>query len=80
MGEDNYTCEELAAILPERWREKAGKPGALPRAREIKTPEDFAETHFPVFDRRKILWEHRCVVSYERELSSDQEGSVYANV
>jgi hypothetical protein len=39
MGEDNYTFEDLAAILPELWREKAKELGALERAREIKRPE-----------------------------------------
>jgi hypothetical protein len=40
MGEDNYTFEDMTAILPELWREKAKEPGALQLAREIKTPED----------------------------------------
>jgi hypothetical protein len=40
MGADNYTFQDLAAILPEHWREYAKEPGALQRAREIKTPED----------------------------------------
>jgi hypothetical protein len=46
MGEDNYTFEDLAAILPELWREKAKEPGALQRAREIKTPEDLLKLIF----------------------------------
>jgi hypothetical protein len=46
MGEDNYTFEDPAAILPELWREKAKEPGALPRAREIKTPEDLLKLIF----------------------------------
>jgi hypothetical protein len=28
MGEDNYTFKDMAAILPEFWREKAKEPGA----------------------------------------------------
>jgi hypothetical protein len=39
MGEDNYIFEDLAAILPELWREKAKELGALQRAREIRTAE-----------------------------------------
>jgi hypothetical protein len=46
MGEDNYTFEAPAAILPELWREKAKDPGALQRAREIKTPEDLLKLIF----------------------------------
>jgi hypothetical protein len=46
MGEDNYTFEDLAAILPELWREKAKELGALQRAREIKTPEDLPKLIF----------------------------------
>jgi hypothetical protein len=46
MGEDNYTFEDPAAILPEFWREKVKEPGALQRAQEIKTPEDLL----------KLLW------------------------
>ncbi|MDR2742895.1 MAG: hypothetical protein LBB98_12190 [Treponema sp.] len=34
MGEDNYTFEDLAAILPELWRAKAKEPGTLQWARE----------------------------------------------
>jgi hypothetical protein len=50
MGEDNYTFEDLAAILAELWREKAKELGALQRAREIKTPEDLLKLIFTVFD------------------------------
>ncbi|MDR2743568.1 MAG: hypothetical protein LBB98_15670 [Treponema sp.] len=46
MGEDNYTFEDPAAILPEFWREKAKELGALQRAREIKTPEDLLKLIF----------------------------------
>jgi hypothetical protein len=46
MGEDNYTFEDLTAILPEFWREKAKELGALQRAREIKTPEDLLKLIF----------------------------------
>jgi hypothetical protein len=46
MGEDNYTFEDPAAILPGLWREKAKEPGALQRAREIKTPEDLLKLIF----------------------------------
>jgi hypothetical protein len=46
MGEDNYTFEDLAAILPELWREKARELGALRRAREIKTPDDLLRLIF----------------------------------
>jgi hypothetical protein len=40
MEEDTYTFDDLAAILPELWREKTKELGALQRAREIKTPDD----------------------------------------
>jgi hypothetical protein len=46
MGEDNYTFEDLAAIMPEGWRAKAKELGALQRAREIKTPEDLLKLIF----------------------------------
>jgi hypothetical protein len=46
MGEDNYTFEDLAAIMPEGWRAKAKELGALRRAREIKTPEDLLKLIF----------------------------------
>jgi hypothetical protein len=46
MGEENYTFEDLAAIMPELWREKAKELGALQRAREIKTPEDLLKLIF----------------------------------
>jgi hypothetical protein len=46
MGEDNYTFEDSAAILPELWREKAKELDALQRAREIKTPEDLLKLIF----------------------------------
>jgi hypothetical protein len=42
----HYTFEDLATILPELWREKAKELGALPRAREIKTPEDLLKLIF----------------------------------
>jgi hypothetical protein len=40
MEEDNYTFDDLAAIPPELWQEKAKELGALQRAREIKIPDD----------------------------------------
>jgi hypothetical protein len=46
MEEDNYTFDDLAAILPELWREKAKEWGALQRAREIKTPDDLLRLIF----------------------------------
>jgi hypothetical protein len=46
MREKNYTFEDMAAILPEHWREKAKELGALQRAREIKTPEDLLKLIF----------------------------------
>jgi hypothetical protein len=46
MGEDNYTFEDLAAIPPGFWREKAKEPGALRRAREIRTAEDLLKLIF----------------------------------
>jgi hypothetical protein len=46
MREENYTFEDMAAILPEHWKEKAKEPGALLRAREIKTPEDLLKLIF----------------------------------
>ncbi|MDR2247184.1 MAG: hypothetical protein LBE17_11045 [Treponema sp.] len=46
MREENYTFEDMAAILPEQWREKAKELGALQRAREIKTPENLLKLIF----------------------------------
>jgi hypothetical protein len=46
MGEDNYTFEDLAAILPGLWREKAKELGVLQRAQEIKTSEDLLKLIF----------------------------------
>jgi hypothetical protein len=46
MREGNYTFEDMAAILPELWREKAKELGALQRIREIKTPEDLLKLIF----------------------------------
>jgi hypothetical protein len=46
MGEENYTFEDLAAIMPELWREKAKYPRALQRARETRTPEDLLKLIF----------------------------------
>jgi hypothetical protein len=46
MREENYTFEDMAAILPEHWRENAKELGALQRAREIKTPEDLLKLIF----------------------------------
>jgi hypothetical protein len=46
MQEDNYTFDDLVAILPELWREKAKEWGALRRAREIKTPDDLLKLIF----------------------------------
>jgi hypothetical protein len=46
MGEENYTFEYLAAIMPEDWRVQAKKLGALQRAREIKTAEDLLKLIF----------------------------------
>jgi hypothetical protein len=36
MREENYTFEDMAAILPELWREKAKELDVLQRARENK--------------------------------------------
>jgi hypothetical protein len=46
MGEDNYTFEDLVAIMPEDWRVQAKELGALRRAREIKTAEDLLKLIF----------------------------------
>jgi hypothetical protein len=46
MGEDNYTFEYLAVIMPEDWKVQAKKPGALQRVREIKTAEDLLKLIF----------------------------------
>jgi hypothetical protein len=46
MKKDNYTFEDLTAVLPDHWREKAKELGALQRAREIKTPEDLLKLIF----------------------------------
>jgi hypothetical protein len=46
MGEDNYTFDDLAAVLPGLWKEKAKELGALQRVREIKTPEDLLKLIF----------------------------------
>jgi hypothetical protein len=46
MGEDNYTFEDLAAILPEQGREKAKELGAVRRAGEIKTAEAVLKLSF----------------------------------
>jgi hypothetical protein len=46
MEKDNYPFDDLAAILPELWREKAKEWGALQRAREIKTPDDLLKLIF----------------------------------
>jgi hypothetical protein len=46
MGEENYTFEDLTAVLPGLWRAKAKELGALQRAREIKTPEDLLKLIF----------------------------------
>jgi hypothetical protein len=48
MREENYTFEDMAAILPEHWRGKAKELGALPREREIKTPEDLLKLIFGI--------------------------------
>jgi hypothetical protein len=46
MGEENYTFENLAAIMSELWREKAKELGALQRTWEIKTLGDLLKLIF----------------------------------
>jgi hypothetical protein len=46
MQENNYAFDDLTAILPEPWREKAKELGALQQAREIKTPDDLLKLIF----------------------------------
>jgi hypothetical protein len=55
MGEDNYTFEDLAAIMPEGWKTKAKELGALQRAGEIKTPEDLLKLIFFYLTEGKCL-------------------------
>jgi hypothetical protein len=50
MGEDNYTFEDPAVIMPEGWKTKAKELGALQGVREIKTPEDLLKLIFFYID------------------------------
>jgi hypothetical protein len=40
MGTGNYQIEQLLALLPEGWQDKAKELGAFERGREVKTPGD----------------------------------------
>jgi hypothetical protein len=63
MQEDNYTFDDLAAILPELWREKAKELGALQRAWEIKTPDDLLKLIFLYLTEGKSFGNTEALVS-----------------
>jgi hypothetical protein len=63
----------MAAILPELWREKAKKLGALQQAREIKPPEFLLKLIFLYLTEGKSFGNTSALLTMSEKLSPDQE-------
>ena len=53
MGRGEYRFEKLLGTLPDGREDKAGEPGALRRARGIKTPEELPRLILPYLSEGK---------------------------
>jgi hypothetical protein len=66
MQEDNDPFDDLAAILPVLWREKAKEWGALQRAREIKNQDDLLKLIFLYLTEGKSFGNTQALLSMSK--------------